>query len=100
VIFKGKLRAMNATNNYGMDIKFSEYSGNAVVRGACLARIEGEFSQSSGSRYSVAVLTYVPLSEAVKEYPSAASRTFAGDKTLYSPVLVWKIKKVTDPPID
>jgi hypothetical protein len=99
VIFKEALKAMNASNNYGMDVYFSQYSGNAVVRGACFARIEGEFSQSSGSRYSVAVLIYMHWSKAVKQYPSAASRTFPGTKTLYSPVLEWKIKKVINLPI-
>jgi hypothetical protein len=94
VIFKESLKAMNATNNYRWDIKFCDSCGNAVVRGACIARIEGEFSQSSGSHYSVAVLIYMPWSKAIKDYPSAASRTFPGTRTLYSPVLEWKIKKV------
>lgn len=71
-----------------------------MVRGACLARVEGEFSQSSGSRYSVAVLIYLPLSKVVKQFPSAAFRTFQGERKLYSPVLEWKIKKVIDPLID
>lgn len=97
MIFKERLREMNATNNYRWDVKFSDSSGNAVVRGACLARIEGEFSQSSGSRYSVAVLIYMPWRKAIKYYPLAASRRFPGTKTLYSPVLEWKIKKVIRP---
>lgn len=94
MIFKERLKVMNTVKNYGMDIHFPDYSGETVVRGACLARVEGEFSQTSGSRYSVAVLIYIPWSEAVKEFPSAVVRTFDGDKKEYSPVLEWKIKKV------
>jgi hypothetical protein len=99
VIFKERLKTMNAMENFGMDINFPNYCGESVVRGACLARVEGEFSQSSGSRYSVAVLTYIPLSEAVKHFPAAAVRRFDGDKKPYSPVLKWKIKKVNSPHI-
>ncbi len=45
VIFMERLKAMNAIKNYGMDINFPSYGGEAVVRGACLAWVESEFSQ-------------------------------------------------------
>lgn len=70
------------------------------MRGACLTRVDGEFRQLLGSRYSVAALTFVQLSKAVKDYPSAAAQTFAGDRIVYSPALDWKIKLVIELPFD
>lgn len=83
-----------------MDINFSNYGGEAVVRGAYLTRVEGEFSQLTDSRYSVAVLIYAPWSEAMKHFPVAAVMNFEGDNQHYSPVLEWKVKKVISLPID
>jgi hypothetical protein len=80
-----------------MRVESPQNTGEAVMRGACLARVDGEFTQFSGSKYSVAILTLVPYKNAVKLYPSAAAQRFPEDRVVWSPALNWKIRKVIEP---
>jgi hypothetical protein len=79
-----------------MEIIILPNSADSVARGACLTRLHGNFNQFAGgaSKHSIAILTYIYRSDAIKLYPSPATRTFAHDGMKYTPVLLWTIRKV------
>lgn len=75
--------------------EFLQHSCEAVVRGACLSRVHGEFPRLTGSRYSVAILTYVPFEDAKKNGENPYPLNFLGDSKTYAPALRWIIKRVS-----
>jgi hypothetical protein len=73
-----------------MDLSTLQNSADSVAKGACLTRLLGNFHQFSGgrSKHSIALLTYIYRSDAVKLHSSAATRLFQHDKMEYTPVLL------------
>lgn len=77
-----------------MTIFYPENPKDLVAKGACLARLQGEFRQHSGNVYSVGSLNYALSRDVQKLYPMAHTRMFEGDNRLWSPVIDWPQRQV------
>ncbi len=79
-----------------MEIITLPNSADSVARGACLTRLYGTFNQFAGgaSKNSIAILTYIEKTDAVKMYPYPATRIFNHDGMEYTPALLWAVRKV------
>ena len=80
-----------------MEIITLPNNADSVARGACLTRLHGNFNQFAGgaSKNSIAILTYIYKSDAIKLYPFPATREFKRDGRKYTPALLWAIRKVS-----
>ena len=78
-----------------INIVYPENPKDLVAKGACLARLQGEFRQHSGNMYSVGSLNYELATKVLPVHPKAHTRTFEGDNRLYCPVIDWPQRQVT-----
>jgi hypothetical protein len=92
MLFRERLKAVN--EKFGMQVFYPQNGQELVVKGACYARLQGDFREYEGSRLSIGILTYLRWSEIKRISLEAHKRKFKGDIRWWSPMISWVIKNV------